>query len=100
MHQRPTPSIGHMAATSAILREDRTSQVEGLVLDALRRFKPAGPASDDGVAAKALAVALTSETGAVPTAALVRRELLRTLGVDRSAGRVAGYLRGFMPGED
>lgn len=100
MPHRQTPSTGHMVAAKAVLAEDRATQVEHLTLQALRRFRPAGPEADYRIPAKALAVELTSVAGVVPTAALVRSVLESTLGVDRSAGRIADYLRGFMPGSD
>jgi hypothetical protein len=97
MPNHPLPNKAHLAR--AILAEDRTTQVTYLAIEALRRFNPAGAGIDYAVAAKALAVALTEQTAAVPTAALVRHVLMESLGTDRSAGAIAAWLRGFMAPE-
>jgi len=99
MHNQLIPNGAHLARARAILREDRTTQVTYLALEALRRFKPAGGGVDYAVPAKALAVALTRDASVVPTAALVRSILVQTLGTDRGAGAIAAWLRGFMSPE-
>jgi len=80
----------HFRQAAGVLGEDRGAQIAALLVEALRRFRPAGSAEYRPVA-EHLAAAVVG--GEVLTARRVRNALVAFLGVEHRAGAVAAYWR-------